>query len=180
VEGIAALFEGDDEERVRALWRACEADLGIAPAFPGARPHLTFHLVEERYPSDAVVPRLAELAREWQPFVVRTSGFGVFTGPNPVIYIPVVRDARLNALHEAIGRACSAAGVEPAAYYTPALWMPHITVAQQNIPAAALPEMLTWWAARDLAWELRITNLTIAHATEDSLEVRKRLDLRGR
>lgn len=179
MEGVATLFEGDNAERVRALWRACETELGVRAAFPGAVPHLTYHLVERAYPHQAVVHRLRRLADAWRPFTVRTSGICVFTGPAPVITIAVVRDTRLSAWHEAVGQACSAAGAEAVAYYTPDRWMPHITVAQQNIPAAALPEVLAWWASQDLPWELRVTNVAIAKATETSLDVLARIDLRG-
>ncbi|MGE5597030.1 MAG: 2'-5' RNA ligase family protein [Hyphomicrobiales bacterium] len=88
-----------------------------------------------------------------------------------------MRDARLSRLHEAIHAALAERGVASQPYYAPDAWVPHITLAQQNLAPGLLPAVLVWCARRPLAWELAVTNLTVARATEHGLEVKAPLDL---
>ena len=177
--GIITLLDEPFASRIEDLWEAMEREFGVRRGYPGAIPHFSYHLAEE-YDLGIAETVVAALALAERPFEVETSGFGVFTGAAPVVYVPVARSPELAALHATICDRMRRAGIETVGYYLPERALPHITIAQQNVPAEALPALLGWLARQDLSWRLPATNLAIADQTADGAVVFRRFPLRGR
>jgi 2'-5' RNA ligase len=179
VPGIITLLDEPYASRIEDLWEAMEREFGVARGYPGAIPHFSYHLAET-YDIEAAEMVVAAIAMAERPFEVETSGFGVFTGPAPVVYIPVARSPELAALHALICDRMRRAGTETVGYYLPERALLHITIAQQNVPPDALPALLGWLARRDLSWRMPVSNLAIADQTADGAAVLPRFPLRGR
>lgn len=170
VAGVISLLDGAEAVRVERLWESMEREFGVPRGFPGAIPHVSYHLGD--YPADAPLnARLAALADRKEPFSAQVSGIGIFGGPNPVLYLAVARGPRLAGLHEEVRAALAALGYENNPYYEPDNWLPHITLAQQNLPAEALPAVAGWLAGRPIQFAFEVTNLALATETPDALEV---------
>lgn len=176
--GVISLLEGADLERVESLWEVMEREFGVPGGFPGGVPHLSYHLgnYDKHSPAFEAIERLA---RAVPPFRVRAGGIGIFTGAVPILYLPIVRSPELAATHAAVTDALRKAGIERNhPYYEPAVWQPHVTLAQQNLAPEALPGVVAWLAERSgLAWEIAITNLALAVETPDSATILARYPL---
>ena len=177
--GIITLLDEPFASRIEDLWEAMDREFGVARGYPGAIPHFSYHLAEE-YDLEIAEKVVAAVALAERPFEVETSGFGVFTGPAPVVYIPVARSPELAALHAMVCDRMRRAGIETVPYYLPERALPHITIAQQNVPAEVLPALLGWLARQDLSWRLPATNLAIADQTPGGSVVFRRFPLCGR
>ncbi len=168
--GIISLLEGAGAERVERLMDGMAREFGVARGFPGGEPHLSYHLGD--YPPEPpATVRVGRLARETKSFEIQVSGYGVFGGPAPVLYLAVARGPELAALHLAIRAALGGLGFANNPYYEPATWIPHITLAQQNLLASAFPAVAAWLRNQDLQFRARITNLAFARETPAALEV---------
>jgi 2'-5' RNA ligase len=178
VPGIISILDEPAFAHIMALWQTMEREFGAAAGFPGALPHFSYHIAET-YDLAAAAAVVAGIAAAQPAVVVETSGFGVFTGAERTIYIPVARNAELASLHGRVCERMRAAGMETAGYYLPERWLPHITIAQQNVPASALPRLLAWLSEQDFSWRLPVTNLAIAEQTPDGATVFERYALGG-
>jgi 2'-5' RNA ligase len=169
--GVIALLDPASTARVESLWDEMERRFGVAKGFPGGVPHVTFHLstYDVEPGATAVVGRVAA---ETAPFTLYSSGPGLFGGPSPILFANVARAPAAADLAVRLNAELTAAGY-PATdlYYTPERWIPHITLAQQNLAGADLGALLAWIAWQPLAWELPITSLSIARETPTSAEI---------
>jgi 2'-5' RNA ligase len=179
VRGVISVLDEPAFGRVAGLWARVEREFGIAVGFPGALPHISFHIASA-YDMDTASSVLASIAWAQREFVVETSGIGVFTGPERTIYIPVGRSAELASLHTLICERLRRAGMETIGYYLQERWLPHITIAQQNVLPAVMPALLGWLSEQDFSWRLPITNLAIAEPTDDGATVFGQWRFRGR
>lgn len=176
--GILFLLDELSHARVERLWDQMEREFAIAKGDPGALPHFTVHLAGayDLEPTRAIVE---DVARTRAPFIVPTTGFGVFTGERPILYMPVVRTRVLDDIHAHLYRSLTGHCSEPEPYYAPERWMPHITVGQTDPTPEVLPALLAWLAHQPLSWEVHAAALAIGGETESSVELLGTYPLRG-
>lgn len=176
MQGIVTFLEGQARKSVEAHWARMVHDLAIPYEFPGAVPHLTFIAGDavELVPCTAAIKKLAS---GLPPFEVSTHGLGVFGGPTPTPYIGVTRTPELSRFHETVLAAIAGLVRVPDYHYEPRHWVPHITIARENIPPERLGEALAWWSEHHLAWPFRVSNLAIAWNTADGVHSHARFDL---
>lgn len=129
---------------VEAMWRArAEAGLDDDCLCPGYPPHVTLAL----YPDDAPVPQLETtvrlLAEGWDALPVELAGFGVFPGPEPVLWLAPVATAELLARQTALVAALH--GLRCDSHYRPGHWVPHVTLGRVGAVARALEPVAPLW-----------------------------------
>ena len=168
--GIITLLDDEFAARVRAVQEAMASEFGILRGYPGDLPHFTYHL-SDSCDLDASAEVAARISAAQARFTVSTSGFGVFTGAEVAIYVPIARSDTLAALHRRICEEMDAAGQPNNPYYHPDRALPHITIAQQNLRAEAMPGVLAWLTTQDLSWNVPVTNLTLADQTPFSARI---------
>jgi 2'-5' RNA ligase len=169
--GVIALLPEPFAARVEALWDRIERDFEVPRGYPGAIPHVTFHLGSHDIDAgaDEVIRRVAARTA---PFTVHSAGLGVFSGSPPVVHIMVARSPAAAALAQSLETELAAAGY-PATdpYFAPDKWMPHITMANRNLEGIDLGPLLAWLAGQDLTWAIPLASISIARETEFSAEI---------
>jgi 2'-5' RNA ligase len=178
MEGLVSLLDAVHDVRVLALWDALEGTLGLRGVRVTPFPHFSYQ-VAPRYDRSVLVAAAQAIARAAAPFEARAAGVALFTGPAPVLYVPVVRTAPLSALHRQVWEAALPAAVGPQAYYHPDQWVPHITLAFGDLDAARAGEAVRLLAGRAFDWRLRVDNLAFIGKTGGRQEVIWRLPLQG-
>jgi len=139
---VAIITELEEQAAVRVmrLWRELNEACGLEGIFNFPTPHFTW-FVAEKLDIQEVKSSVQKLSEEIQTFEIRTYGLGVFPGDQPVLYLPIVRTIDLIQLHQKIWDLVLPFSVEASTYYSPQLWMPHITLAlmdltQENLSCA--------------------------------------------
>lgn len=168
--GIISLLGGRDADNVERLMAAMASEFGVPRGFPGGEPHVSYHLGDYR-PEPPATTRMADVAASVKPFDVQISGYGVFGGHSPVLYLAVARGPELSSLHAAIVAAFASLGFANNPYYEPANWLPHITIAQQNLDREAFPQIASWLGRQHLRFTARLSSIAFARETATSLEV---------
>ena len=177
--GVIALLDPSATARVEALWREMHERFGVRPGFPGGVPHVTFHISTHDVEPRAIAA-VETVARATAPFTLHSSWLGVFTAAEPILYITVARAPAAAALAERLESALMAVGCGPTdPYYTPERWIPHITIAQQNLAGADLPALLEWLSHQPLAMELPIHAISIARETPTGADILATFSLAG-
>lgn len=174
--GIITLLDRETTAKVRAVQDTMAAEFGVRRSYPGDVPHFTYHLAES-YDIDAALGVVEHIASGTGSFSVATSGFGVFTGTRPTLYIPIAQGGSLASLHERICKEMAEAGQPNMPYYRAGRLLPHITIAQGNVPPTLLGELLAWLAETDFSWDVPVTNLALAEQTHSGIHVFGRWEL---
>ena len=145
---------------INQIIQSLEEKFGLDDVQATPDPHITYQLAEDGKLCD-LKEVLAEVAAATAPFSAFTTGLGVFPGPQPVIYVPVLRSEALNALHQRIRRAVAPLGLRADRFSAPDLWLPHISLALHDTTPGLLGPVLRYLNEATYNLELEINNLAI-------------------
>jgi len=160
MQGIVSLLDDPHITIVENIWQELNTKCGLAGTKVPKFPHFSYH-VAERYDAESLQPRLQEFSAAQRAFKVKTAGLGIFAAPEPVVFINIVCDSTLAALHESICAAVHSTSHNAVPYYQPRHWFPHITLAQGDLTRDNLPEAIrTLINTQNFEWEISLNNLT--------------------
>ncbi len=126
--GIITLLKEDSNPKIFQAWKELREACDLPDVNLAAVPHLTWHIAEN-YELPGLKDRLSGWAAERRPFRVQAAGLGLFTGPEPVVYVPVLKSSHLARFHQKLIKQILPLSIGPSRYYSPAAWTPHITLA---------------------------------------------------
>jgi 2'-5' RNA ligase len=180
MQGVVSLLDDRHYARVETIWEELGQKFDVRGMYVTPYPHFSFQ-VAEQYEVETCESYLRELAARTSPFRVRTAGLGIFTVANPILYVPVIRSPALSELHREIW--CSVKQTVPGAvahYYHPNEWAPHITLAQGDIDADKLAEIVRVLSRRNFHWEFTVNNLAVIYDTGKQQGIRSRFNFGGK
>ncbi len=158
---IISKLDPESSETVNALWRKlCEA-CGLTAIYDLPLPHLTW-MVADDLDIQKTLPILAQICERAAPLTLHTFGLGVFTGEKPVLYLPLVKSIEMIHLHEQIWDQLSPFSRDQKLYYSPRLWVPHITLAINDLTKDTLACAVNTIAFETIELFIQIENLAIA------------------
>lgn len=178
MNGIVSLLDAHHYSHVEALWGELAARFGLRGVYVTPYPHFSYQ-VAPQYDWERLEPRLKRAAARLKPFTVRSSGLGVFTGAQPVLYVPLARSPSLQAAHRVIWEEVTPAATAPLPYYEADQWMPHITIGFGDVDAETLGQIVRLLGERDFSWEISVDNLAFIHNTGAQQVLRWQLPLGG-
>jgi hypothetical protein len=174
MHGVVSLLDDTHYVLVERLWAELAATFGVRGVYITSYPHFSYH-VAEHYDLAALEPILQRVAGQLAPFQVRTAGLGVFTGPQPVLYVPVVRTLELSQLHATLWQALAPAAGGINDYYHPARWQPHITIGYGDMAPDRLAAIIPFLAPRVFDWTITVDAFATIYEGDAGQEVRVRV-----
>jgi hypothetical protein len=175
--GVASLLDEEHYPVVVEIWKDLEKEFGLREAMFSPWPHLSYQLGD--YDEEAVGEILERVAAARQPFTVQSSGLGVFTGSEPIVYIPIVRTAELSEWHRTVWTAVGTACRNAADHYWLTDWIPHITLAAGDLKRTDIAAVVGHLAARSFEWEMTIDNIAFIDAGYEGQELKVHYELTG-
>jgi 2'-5' RNA ligase len=163
---ITSLLDPEHTARVNDLIDALQQKFGLITVKMTPYPHVTWFTAEVGK-MEHLKDLLYSFAERSQPFQIHTTGLGIFPGPAPVIYIPVLRTNSVNQYHAQLFRKTKSLCEEISPYYNPDTWMPHITLAVGDTTPGILGSVLEFLNHYSYNWEISIDNLAILSKTGD-------------
>lgn len=145
-------------------------------------PHFSYQ-VAEGFDLDTLKARLAREATQLASITTRVSGVGIFPGPHPIIFLPVVRTLELSHLHHRLWEISNDAAHQMVTHYHATRWIPHITLAQNDVTHDTLPDVMRWLNDRTFEWEIRVDNLALIYTDGEENKdtgITFRFDLTGK
>lgn len=175
MNGIVSLLDEHHYSLVEALWAELEREFSVRGVYVTPYPHFSYQ-VASLYDVERLEPILRGIAAQSIPFQIGASGLGIFTGPHPVLYIPVVRNSQLNQFHQQVCSAISetASGVQ--SYYYPDYWMAHITIGFADITCDNIGPIIQFLSERDFNWDITVNNLAFIYDDSTKQVLRSRFD----
>jgi 2'-5' RNA ligase len=168
MHGLVSLLDSHHYEMVEGLWHRLEQECGLAGVKVTPYPHFSWQIAED-YPEPDTEMAVRTIAGQTKPFKVCTGGLGVFSGPQPVVFISIARNTELNQLHKKIWQqfTTSAKGVSP--YYNSQRWMPHITLIFGEEKSSALQCGLKMLTSRSFEWEIDVNNISFVSQSDNQV-----------
>jgi 2'-5' RNA ligase len=157
---ITSLLNPQSADRINRIIKSLETEFGLDDVQATPDPHLTYQLAGVRKLS-VLKQVLRDVARHTKPFMAFTTGLGVFPGPNPVIYIPVLRSDALNHLHQRIRMATAPLCLRTDKFSGPDCWLPHISLALHDTTPELLGPVLQYLNQQTFNMQLVVNNITI-------------------
>lgn len=130
----AIISELDEESSAKVIefWITLGEACGLKGIYDIPTPHFTWFAAEELV-LDKAKRIISQIVENRNPFEIRTFGLGVFTGAHPVLYLPMVKTRQVLNFHDAIWDELRPYSTETQLYYSPWLWVPHITLALKDL-----------------------------------------------
>ncbi len=155
-------------------------ECGLKDVYVTPLPHFSWQVAED-YDWDALEGVLQNIAADVKPFTIHTGGLALFTGANPVVYIPVIRTAELSRIHQMIWERLAPVSVGACPCYAPSFWMPHISLAYNDVTPETLNCILNRLAFQTYNWAIEVDNITLIYEPEDTVGTLKyRFDFGGK
>lgn len=165
---IISLLDETHTRLVTELWNHLKTTCGLEGVFSTPLPHFSWH-VAEAYWFTRLEPILIKIAQQTQPFTVRSTGVGIFNKTNPVIFLPLVRQPELTHIHQKLWRKVAPVAQNSSLFYDPTHWMPHITLAYNDVTPERLTCAIHELAFEALDWEIQIDNLAVVCQDENQV-----------
>ncbi|MCJ7626742.1 MAG: 2'-5' RNA ligase family protein [Anaerolineaceae bacterium] len=179
MHGLVSLLPDQFYKRVVGLWSVLEVEFGLKGIQVTRFPHFSWQIGED-YPFQELKKGLDEITKMITPFMVRTTGLGLFTGETPVIYIPVVKTINLMGVHEKIWERFQTVGSGISEFYNPENWMPHISLAYHDVDKNTIGEVMRFLAFERYDWEMKVDNISFIFELDgDFGELKYKLSFTG-
>ena len=160
MHGVVSLLDEKNSQTVRSLSEKLEETFGVHPRYKTPAPHFSY-LVAAEYDFLKLEDSLQKFAQKSRKFRVHAGGLGLFTGSNPVLYIPVVRTAELSRFHSSLSKSIQSVASGVARYYGPESWVPHITLAQGGVNERTLRRVIGGLSRKRLELNIAVDNLAV-------------------
>lgn len=117
---------------VKSFWERLRDACGLKAIYDLPTPHFTWYTAET-FNISAAKAVIGDLAAQNQPLTTHVFGLGLFSGSRPVFYLPVVKSQAMLDLHRQIWLEMEPFSQQPNDYYSIAHWLPHITLALNDV-----------------------------------------------
>ena len=172
MHGIVSLLDEKHYKLVEGLWGELESDFGLSGIKVTPFPHFSWNIANDfNYPDlETALQRIASSVR---PFRLVTTGVGLFTGEKTTIYIPVVKTVELLRYHGLIWELTASASHGRSPLYSPAQWMPHISLAYGDVTQQNIGPLMERLAFQSFNWEMTIDNIALVYEPSGTVGILK-------
>ena len=157
---LVSLLNGEPRDELHALCGDLRREFCACGLYVTTFAHVSYQ-VAAAYNLEQLGPTLVALASQVTPFKARLTGLGVFTGDNPVVFIPVVRNSALTRLHQLLWEHVAEIATDLAGYYHPERWIPHVTLVRGDVDHENLGQIVRRLSEHDVNWEVTIDHIAL-------------------
>lgn len=167
---IATQLDQVSSSKTRVLWDWLETNCGLSGIRLTPLPHFSWQGAES-YEMEGLKDCLDKITGSIQPFEVNASGLGIFTGLKPILYIALVKTRKLMELHELLWESTRAFYHNANLLYFPSYWVPHITLAYQDLSVEGLACAIKVLSSRPFDMSIFVNNLSVIYANNTDMGV---------
>ena len=157
---VVLYFDSQSGKTIRKVWDQINASgLTANMQEAGFRPHITL-AVFDQLACQPCENALADLAAHTHLIPLQLHHLGIFSQPEPVIFVAPIPTMELLMFHQSVIETLSADGSQPRDIYQPGEWIPHCTLAIGFDPRN-MPELIRLSMNLELPFDARIDQLGV-------------------
>lgn len=165
---IISEIDKKSSEKVSQIWHhLCEV-CRLEEIYTLPTPHFSW-MVADGMILDQAKSKLASMISQVPEISTYTFGLGIFSGTFPVLFLPMVKTIKMIKLHQEIwnqvGPYCSQLNM----YYSPSLWMPHITLALKDLDKEKLACAVNAYAFEQIELSVTMTSIALAESEDKKI-----------
>lgn len=160
MHGIVSLLPSPFYEKVEEIWKRLEKESGISGIKVTPYPHFSWQIANN-YDFIKLEKIMKEVAYGSKPFMVHTAGLGIFTGEKPIVFIPVIKTKQLIDFQSKIWELTQNIVHEVCEFYNPSHWMPHISLAYEDVNEKNLCKAIKELSFKTYNWSFYVNNLSL-------------------
>ena len=168
MHGLVSLLDEHHYKIVLNLWRELEDQFGLIGIKVTPYPHFSWQVAED-YTLDKIEKIIYKTTKKLKPFKIRTTGLGIFASETPILYITITLNKELMANHEIIFNSFKEITHGLVPYYTPSIWVPHISLAYTDLTQDNIGDVVRYLSTKDYHWEININNLAFIYEPTGSI-----------
>lgn len=168
MHGLVSLLSQPYYQKVQQVWDELESECGLKGIRVTPYPHFSWQIAAD-YDMQRLEQVMQTIAANAAPFTVHTTGLGIFTGPKPVIFVPLVKSTELMNFHELVWESVRLLGQEISPFYHPNSWMPHISLAYEDVDEANISAVINELVYETYHWEIRVDNISLIYEPEGKI-----------
>lgn len=158
--GIVSFLDKIHNEFLDELWRDMVGDCTVTNKHLPPLPHFSWEVFDScNY--QQINDVIASIAKNTQPFIVRTSGLGVFSGDSLVIYVALIKDEIMMRFQKSLWQETSKLAQNVSPYYNPDSWTPHITLINGTNEDKDIICALDKLIKMDFVWEFTVDTIAL-------------------
>lgn len=157
---IISELDSKSTESVKELWRKLRDKCSLKAIYDQPTPHLSWFVAEELDVRSSATT-LNRLAGNICGFTTQAYGIGFFTGLRPVLYLPLVKTQDMIEIHNQVWDQIPGFSKQPKPYYDPSNWMPHVTLAVNDLSTENLACALGSLVFETIELAISIDNMII-------------------
>jgi 2'-5' RNA ligase len=158
---IASLLDTSSDEKIKNIWELLDSRCSLKGIRLTPLPHISWQASED-YELDKINSILEDLSAHQKPFIMRSSGLGIFTGEKIVLYLAMVRSKKATDLHKKLWQKLHCYG-KSHTYYAVDYWVPHVTLANKDVDALSLSCAIAELANMAFTFEVSVNSLAILY-----------------
>jgi len=163
---IISELDAESSHLVKKLWARLGESCGLRGIYQFPTPHFTWFVTDEidLLNARAIIDDLSNRMKEFRTYAF---GLGLFSGSRPVLYSPVVKSQAMIDIHKIVWselQSCTDCAHE---YYAPRFWLPHITLAINDLIQENLSFILESIAFETFSLTMTIDNLIIVAQSDN-------------
>lgn len=163
---IISELDQKSSQYVSEKWLELCQICGLHAIYDVPTPHFSW-LVAEEMDLEKTSAILAQIAGDAHPFTLHTFGLGIFTGEHPILYLPLVKTIDMINLHLSIWEQIVPLCHHFQNYYSPKLWVPHITLALKDLTRENMACAVGSIAFEPIELYVNVENLAIAQNDDE-------------
>jgi len=168
MHGLVSLLPTPYYEQIELLWQELESQYDLRGIHVTPLPHFSWQIASD-YDIEELESIIKGIAKVTPPINVHTTGLALFTGLHPVVYVPVVKDADLFHLHTLIWKDVQPAAEGLSPYYSQLDWMPHISLAYQDVSMENIGDVMQNLSFRSYDWEMIVDNISLIYEPDGEI-----------
>ena len=166
--GIATLITGSERDEVLRYWDIFEKEYNSIGVRSCDHPNLGFQ-GGDCSNLDFLKDELSNLCNIISPFEMIVDGFGYFEAPSKVVYLQVMKTNELIEIHKEINIILSKSCISTFQYYTPEYWVPHITLAMDDLSETSFDTFKKRHKDTSPSFNQTISNLALVEFKDNGL-----------
>lgn len=174
----ASLLNPTASRQTEEYWAWLEGHCGLAGIKLTPLPHFSWQGASE-YHLGKAEEVLKELAARQSPFTVQISGFGIFPGEKPVLFLHLVKNRQLLELHEEVWKRLYPFAVGINEYYDPQQWVPHVTLAYRDVTPENISCALQVLAFQPVSIHIVVDHIALIYEINGEIGIKFRYDFSG-